>query len=823
MASRKRKNKRRKGSKQDLPPETLLRAGRLREAVKGARAAFNAAGDEASSHLLQAALAARAANLESRGMPDNARSLVEEALALPFRADDLVERLRPVMLRLGMAEQVRDLAGASGADEGDGDTALEAELADEAVRDPATVPASMPGMVETARRVRRALEQVEAGEDEEARELVADIPRRSPFAAWNRFVRGLCPFYAGDVEGARRQWDRLDPGRKAGRIAARLLALGAPLAPDNEPAVIALEKALGRPPRVAKLAALRESVNARRWPQARATALELAETLDPAQRRRLTAAVYDDLLDAAADARAGRGEMPRELGKLLETLPPPEIDPTWDRFHALVWQRVEAPAIEVLGWWEEYARALVGRRVFGDRSALARAMVLHHMAGLVLGEGVKGGGGLGDQLDDDEVALMEAEPYLEQAIESAPDFLPAYERLMTLYERTGDTAAQIRAGERLLERDPDHVETHRTLALAARPRDPERALRHAKRLVELAPLDRGGAATAYECAIDLARAEAEAGRIEPARERVAEAESLAPALVQVFTHPAVKSMIEQKAGHDEAAEALRSASKEQAPDEGAWHLAMAVWGEKWQMPAAAVKRHRRAWKKTLKGRTDARRAAEMARFLEPVVANEGRVGRDAHRYLKPTFDYLRRSAATAKYDRAQMAEVCGLMIEVLEWLKEDDDWALAEEAWEAAERLGSKACRLFPDLPEGAWLDTKAEVLAAGADRLGHPGIMDSIRYTLDLVEGSDAPRHRRIATEAGALLAFVHSPMGPLGGFMEELSGLGPDSLAGLAERMAEMLGGAGAFPDEDEDEDEAEDEAPWPREPDDQPWLPF
>jgi hypothetical protein len=73
-------------------------------------------------------------------------------------------------------------------------------------------------------RVREALQAVAQGEDARARQSLQSLPRKSPLSPWRLLVAGLIDWYAGAAERAAAAWDRIDPHRRPGRIAAALRA-----------------------------------------------------------------------------------------------------------------------------------------------------------------------------------------------------------------------------------------------------------------------------------------------------------------------------------------------------------------------------------------------------------------------------------------------------------------------------------------------------------------------------------------------------------------------------------------------------------------------
>ena len=70
--------------------------------------------------------------------------------------------------------------------------------------------------------VREALDLTTRGEPHAALDRLAGIGRKSPYAEWRLFVRGLVAFQRGDRAAAHEAWQRLEPGRRPARIATVL-------------------------------------------------------------------------------------------------------------------------------------------------------------------------------------------------------------------------------------------------------------------------------------------------------------------------------------------------------------------------------------------------------------------------------------------------------------------------------------------------------------------------------------------------------------------------------------------------------------------------
>lgn len=70
--------------------------------------------------------------------------------------------------------------------------------------------------------VRESLDLVAEGRSLAALDRLASVGRKSPYADWRLFLRGLVPFQQGNHAAARDAWNRLEPGRRPARIAAAL-------------------------------------------------------------------------------------------------------------------------------------------------------------------------------------------------------------------------------------------------------------------------------------------------------------------------------------------------------------------------------------------------------------------------------------------------------------------------------------------------------------------------------------------------------------------------------------------------------------------------
>ena len=93
---------------------------------------------------------------------------------------------------------------------------------DRALFDPAARHALSADLQAELALVLEAFDLCARGEPHAALDRLAAISRKSPYADWRLFIRGLVPFQRGDRAAAREAWHRLEAGRRPARIATTL-------------------------------------------------------------------------------------------------------------------------------------------------------------------------------------------------------------------------------------------------------------------------------------------------------------------------------------------------------------------------------------------------------------------------------------------------------------------------------------------------------------------------------------------------------------------------------------------------------------------------
>ena len=94
--------------------------------------------------------------------------------------------------------------------------------ADQAVIHPGRMQDTSREIAREASLIRESLEKICSGDFENGLAPLRELPRSSMLSDWKLFARGLAAHFRGENEECRANWGRLEPDRKACRIAERL-------------------------------------------------------------------------------------------------------------------------------------------------------------------------------------------------------------------------------------------------------------------------------------------------------------------------------------------------------------------------------------------------------------------------------------------------------------------------------------------------------------------------------------------------------------------------------------------------------------------------
>jgi hypothetical protein len=649
----------------------FIEKGRLKEAVKQAKICFKDHATPENHRLLERAYYLRARQLNEQRMRDSAVEVARNLLDFGVHASDWGDDFIRLLVEIGLDREAAEIEKKIGSADLKGE--LGAIAADLAVIHPERTK-GVPGEVAAqATLIRQALERVEHNDEAGALGLLRGIGRSSVLAEWKFLIRGLAAFYRGATEDMQANFHRLDPKRKAYKIAERLEALaGAPAEKGEAPLNAVLEHAVFGEPVLERLSHAALLAASREWNAFFAVVSSLRLALGRIDKRlpeRLVGAFSRMLFDAAADADDPTAH--RLVGQFVRAFDAPPIDPKWNRLRALVFELALNEMDGALAHWVRFVDDLATVSVLnsGDR-ALAQAMVYNHMAMLhreIVADLSDPVGPFGMPLSDQALTAEDlkeiraekkhAVACLENSIQLAPSYERSYEFLIEFYREWDDQAGLESSAARLLERFPDHLETLELLAgIYGRKDEPAAALPLVKKARELKPLDEGLRMLEWGIRVDLVRQHALAKKWDLGREELRLAEALCPEQKANYTHLARRAVFEAKAGNasesDRYVERAKASVDHLAP---VW-LAFSIESIRMRLPKPALKKYAQLWEAELKKKCSSQAAGAMASLLDAILKKKVEyTGRASH--IRKLKSYLQR-AMKLKFDRKDIEIVC---------------------------------------------------------------------------------------------------------------------------------------------------------------------
>jgi len=679
--------------------DRLIAKGRFKDAVKQAKLCYRQEGTAEHHRLLEGAYFARAQQLRQGGMPTAAQEVALHLLEFGITDPALTEPTAALLLAVGLAGRALELQGRL--DDPEARERLARQAADQAVLHPERATAAPEAVRAGALRVRAALAALEAGDGAKASAELGDVARNSPFADWKLFVRGLAADQNRDADGARANWERLDPARAPARIARALRTLAGPeigsargdrpAGPEAVPQLEGLERRAFGEPILGPLRELGTLVARDRWDEAirMIGPVRFAlRRLDPALAVRLTRVLYDPLIREAT--REGYREAKRLIGAFAKVAEPLPIDPRWNRLWALAWEGPQGHINEAEVYWRKYLDDLkTAPALQPDERPTAQAFVWLH---------------LGEELADlaadlapegpgprrvDSVALearRRAVDCLEEGLRLCPALREAHAALLDAYvewDRPDDAAE---AARRWLRALPEGVDAPVYLAdHHSRREEFAQALEYAQRARALKPLDEAIAEREWAARVALARDHALHGRWDEGRAEFAAAERLRPELARGAHYLARKAALELKAGQAGRADELIAEAQGQLVEPTPLWLAMLIEARRFKLPKADRDRFEALWVNALPKKCRGETAGALAELLGAFLAGDvAYPGRDGH--AREVVDYLRRTTRT-KYRREDFTKVCSFL-------------GLAKVGRELFEKFARRGLKTFPDAPE---------------------------------------------------------------------------------------------------------------------------
>lgn len=503
--------------------EIAVREGRYQNALELGKQLYKQDPAPAHKELMQKIYLGRARQLRTQGRPQDAQQVLQNAVQLADGQPAVLEQIAQELAAVGEVRQALDLLAHVPASSATSRVLVQA--ADAALARGAAgrklLPDAFQGQFDL---ILQAFSQLEAGQDEPARETLQGIGLQSPFLEWKLLLRGLMAYYQKDDARALENWQRLTSERLPARLVAPLRfridpAYRAALPPETQTILQRQgdrlqDSGLVQPLRVIQTTLANE--------EQLSQALRLAEGLLPSLRQlapqmvqRLAACYFWTLVHSG---------QPEDVGRYQRVFGTPADDPHLARLRAMLFEHLGELA-SAHKEWQKYERGVAEHPAAwpGEQATRVRALVWCHMghnAGLVPDPDSMPDlpPFLRDHPDRPKPLVPSAEECFRRSLELAPDQLETYEALYHYYREQEEDAQAEEVAQRLLERFPEHVPTLVDLGGQLKRRSAyAEALSLYQRALKANPLDRRLRGLVAEAHLFNARAHAEAGQFDTAR------------------------------------------------------------------------------------------------------------------------------------------------------------------------------------------------------------------------------------------------------------------------------------------------------------------
>jgi tetratricopeptide (TPR) repeat protein len=640
--------------------ERALDEDRFQHGLELARTLAKRDPSEINNELLRRACLGRARQLAGQGYHRDACTVLDSAIQLggtpTFRAEVARELAASGDVRraLAVAEGFADahlqpqiLARAA-------DAALVQESAGRGL-----LPESLRGQLDL---VVRAFGQVEAGQDEQARETLQGIGLQSPFLEWKLLLRGLIAYYQGDDGRALENWQRLTLDRWPARLAAPFRFLIDKDFRAAQPAATqtALQRQADRLQGPGLAQALRGIQAALSNDRQLPSAFRQAETLLGALRREAPALV-PRLAACFYWAIITHGN-PEDVGRYLRVFGVPPDDPQLARLQALAMEQrgMMQPAHQE---WLQLEKVLAANPAGwpGEQAGRARALVWWHMGHNAdevpdVAELPDLPPFLRDHPDRPRPLKPTAEECFEQSLKLAPDLLEAHLALLRHFQRKNKAAKAEKAARRLLKHYPEHGPTLEALGdLRMQAQDYGEGITCFEQALRANPLERRLRSKLSGAHTFSARAHAEAGRFDAARGEYQAALALDES-GQTYSVLCKWAACELRAAEEERAQELLNQARGQTGSELAVAFSMLIEAIRLRLPRQIKTQFDQEVKRLLAEPPTAAAAVAVATTVAAHrAAGVTYVGQKTHE--KKVLGYLEKARGLA-FGEQQLLEIC---------------------------------------------------------------------------------------------------------------------------------------------------------------------
>ena len=734
-----------------------LEKGDFKQALKDAKVCYRQEPGPESRQFLERAYLARARQLHRAGLRTESQAVVEALLELGVTDASVEQELPELLIAVGLFG--RTGAAGKGGPSLKEDDPLRVVVADHAVLRPEGAPASLPAIRQGAAAIRQALAALEKGEEAEAMAVLKDIPRASPFADWKYLVRGLAAYYREDAAEMHANWDRLDPGRFAARIAAPLKVLANPEAePSDAPHVAGklarLKCAVAAGAILSRLEKLRCLVNEGSLREAvkllRASATLLRE-MDPGLPQRLGMVLCATLVHKGAVSAV------RELATAIE---PPRIDPHWNRGLAMAWEQCEDGDLsDAEEHWQGYLEDLAGLECLSPAErTLAQALVWLRVAEMLFEESSHICPTCGVCHDPDEPMQRRAITCFEQSLQLAPELLKAHQALASAFEKWDEPEKAAAAYRRLIERFPENLDSLLFLSNHYMNRDePIEARPFLFRAQRLKPLDPRIKTAVGDTHLATARHYAMAGRWDEGRAELAAMEKLLGSHSEIHPLLVHRAALEFKAGEFGRAHRLLDQARSTLGESAPIWLLMTLQSARYALQKVVQAEFDGRWLAAMKKNRTSVAAGEMCRIMFGELATD-REDPDCDQRAQCVVDFVQHCSRTKWQARDLRGVLEFLIYRSHDEKRREDEFSRhggRSLASKLLAKLAAKARKKFPD--DAFFQQVAGEMeLRKGPRKCNRRLARECFQRALELAEGANDSDSLETAKRAKERLHFL-------------------------------------------------------------------
>ncbi len=499
--------------------------GRFQQALELTKQLHKYEPTPANLELLKEVYLGRARQLRSQGLTRDALIVLDVAARLYDTSPAWLERLAQEMALCGEVKRTLDLI--DNLPDPASTQRILAYVADAAMQQETAGRAALPPTLQADfDRIILAFTQVEAGQDEAARETLQGVGLRSPFLEWKLLLRGLQAYWQNENERAVENWQRLTPERLPARLAAPFrFHIDVTFRAAQSPTMQAiLQKQIDRLQGSTLLSQLRSLQATLAHKSKMSAALRQAETLLPMLRQeapqlipRLAACFYWQILETGPD----------DILRYQRVFGPPPDDPHFHRLQAIGYEKADELRL-AHRHWQQYEQEIAAHpeRWPGDQANYARALIWQRMGQNAASipepqrKQRRRSFGMFGGMDDLAALDPPTEKCFQKSLALAPDLIDTHEALVRYHLEAEREGKAEKAARQLLEHFPDHVPTLELLSdLRRRRGDYAATLELIEQALRSNALDRRLRRKASDAHLLLARTHVERNCFEEARQR----------------------------------------------------------------------------------------------------------------------------------------------------------------------------------------------------------------------------------------------------------------------------------------------------------------